>query len=315
MNIFKNVTIYIAIAGLLLTGILMKMMEKPISPARHAVEPSINPYKNTIAASGIVEAVDKNILIGAPEEGLVTKMFVFVGDKVVRGQPLFQLDTRTLEAQLILQQSNVEVARATLIRLQDQLNRLKTVQDPRAISMDELKTRENDVNVARAQLQAALAAVEQTRRLIERLTVRAPKDGVILQDNIREGEYVARNATTMILGNLEYLQVRASIDEQNAGWFNPASRAIAYPKNNTTIAIPLKFVRIEPYVLPKVSLTGASDERVDTRVLQVIYSFNQPKGYHIYVGQQLDLFIEREPEEEGRDKRDQKDIKDVKDKN
>lgn len=306
MKIFRNVTIYIAIVGLLLTGILIKMMEKPIPAARHAVEPSINPYENTIAASGIVEAVDKNILIGAPEEGLVTKMFVFVGDKVVRDQPLFQLDTRTLEAQLILEQANVDVARATLVRLQDQLHRLKAVQDPRAISEDELKTRENDVNVAKAQLQAALATVEETKRLIERLTVRAPKDGVILQDNIREGEYVSRNTTTLILGDLEHLQVRASIDEQNAGWFDPASKAVAYPKNNTTIAIPLKFVRIEPYVLPKVSLTGASDERVDTRVLQVIYSFNQPKRYHIYVGQQLDLFIEREPSTEGSEKEERK---------
>ncbi len=295
MVIFKTIGVYIAIIGFILTLILMFMLNRPIPVARHAVEPSVNPYQNTIAASGIVEAVDKNIYIGSPEEGIVIKMFVAVGDKVSVGQPLYQIDSRTLEAQLISQEANVEVAKATLNRLQDQLNRLKSVQDPRAISMDELTTRQDDVSVAKAQLKAALASVEQTKRLIERLVVKASIDGVILQNNIREGEYVLRNATTMILGNLEHLQVRASIDEQNAGWFNPKAKAIAYPKNNTSISIPLKFVRIEPFVLPKISLTGASDERVDTRVLQVIYSFNQPKNYHIYVGQQLDLFIEKEP--------------------
>lgn len=297
MNIFRHPTIYLAIIGFVLTAIIMAILSRPIPTARHVVEPSTNPYANPIAAAGIVEAVDKNISIGAPEEGIVTKMDVAVWDKVQKGEPLYQLDSRTLEAQLVFQKANVEVAKATLIRLQDQLNRLKAVHDIRAISLDELKTRENDVNVAQAQFKVALASVEETKALIARLVVRAPKDGVILQNNIREGEYVSKNASTMILGNLEHLQVRADIDEQNAGWFDPKSKAVAYPKNNTSIAIPLKFVRIEPYVLPKISLTGASDERVDTRVLQVIYSFDQPQKYHIYVGQQVDVFIEREPTE------------------
>lgn len=293
MIIFKTAAFYIALAGIILTLVLMRIVNTPAPIAKHVVEPSVNPYHNTIAASGIVEAADKNIAIGTPEEGIVTKMFVVVGDSVRKKQPLFLIDSRTLEAQLIYQKANVDVAQATLARLQDQLDRLKGIQDARAISVDELKTRENDVRVAQAQLDASLATVAQTKRLIDRLIVTAPKDGVILQSNIREGEYVSKNTATMILGDLSKIQVRADIDEQNAGWFSPESKAIAYPKNNTTIAIPLKFVRVEPYVLPKVSLTGASDERVDTRVLQVIYSFEQPSNYHIYVGQQVDVFIER----------------------
>jgi HlyD family secretion protein len=54
----------------------------------------------------------------------------------------------------------------------------------------------------------------------------------------------------------------------------------------------LEFVHIEPYVIPKVSLTGASTERVDTRVLQVIFSMNRPDEPPLYVGQQVDVFIE-----------------------
>ena len=59
--------------------------------------------------------------------------------------------------------------------------------------------------------------------------------------------------------------------------------------------MPLRFVRIEPYVVPKRSLTGDSLERVDTRVLQVIYEFQRP-SFPIYVGQQVDVFIRRPPE-------------------
>jgi hypothetical protein len=53
----------------------------------------------------------------------------------------------------------------------------------------------------------------------------------------------------------------------------------------------MRFVRFEPYVVPKKSLTGDSTERVDTRVLQVIYSFDRG-SLPIYVGQQMDVFID-----------------------
>lgn len=295
MIIFKTFGVYIAVAGIALAIFLVKIMSTPTAPAIHVVEPSVNPYKNAIAASGIVEAADKNIAIGTPEEGIVTHVFVVVGDMVKKGDPIYQMDTRVLDAQLKFQESNVEIAKATLVRLQDQFDRLKSVADPRAVSVDEIKTKENDVRVAKAQLDSSFATVDQTKKLIERLKVRAPKDGVILQSNIREGEYVSKSTATMILGDLDKIQVRADIDEQNAGWFNPQSVAVAYPKNNTQISIPLTFVRVEPYVLPKVSLTGATGERVDTRVLQVIYSFEQPSDYHIYVGQQVDVFIQKKP--------------------
>ncbi len=50
-------------------------------------------------------------------------------------------------------------------------------------------------------------------------------------------------------------------------------------------------MRIEPYVVPKKSLTGDSTERVDTRVLQVIFSFTRG-DLPIFVGQQMDVFID-----------------------
>jgi hypothetical protein len=48
-------------------------------------------------------------------------------------------------------------------------------------------------------------------------------------------------------------------------------------------------VRFEPYVIPKKNLTGDSTERVDTRVLQVIFGLDS--GAPVYAGQQLDVFV------------------------
>ena len=55
----------------------------------------------------------------------------------------------------------------------------------------------------------------------------------------------------------------------------------------------LRFVRIDPFVVPKKSLTGESAERVDTRVLQIIYQLDKPVDRPLYVGQQVDVFIEK----------------------
>jgi hypothetical protein len=62
----------------------------------------------------------------------------------------------------------------------------------------------------------------------------------------------------------------------NAPLVVPGSPAVAYLKGFTDKAIPLRFDRIEPYIVPKRSLTGENRERVDTRVLQVIYRFDRP---------------------------------------
>jgi HlyD family secretion protein len=150
--------------------------------------------------------------------------------------------------------------------------------------------------VAQAQLEAAQAQVAHNLVSLERLTVLAPRDGTILQVNIRAGEYASATPKTaaMVLGDVDHLQVRADVDEQNASRLQEGQMARAYLKGDTTKPIELNFVRIEPYVVPKVSLTGASTERVDTRVLQVIYAFDRPKDRPVYVGQQVDVFVKSE---------------------
>jgi len=291
--LFKKATFYIAIAGIGATAVMASRMSTPPQEMTPPIEPSPKPYEVSVAASGIVEALSENVAIGVPEAGLVTKVHVKVWDSVKEGQALFTLDDRDLKAQLAVNEANASVADATVWRLVDQLKRLKAVNDPRAVSKDEVRTKENDVQVAIAQLEAAKAQVAHDKVSLERLTIRAPRDGTILQVNLRSGEYASATPKNpaMVLGDVEHLQVRADVDEQNAPRLQPGQTATAYLKGDTTQPIKLRFVRVEPYVVPKTSLTGGSTERVDTRVLQVIYSFERPADRPVYVGQQVDLFV------------------------
>lgn len=153
---------------------------------------------------------------------------------------------------------------------------------------------QQDKEIARANVALAEAQVLQTQTELERALVRAPRDGVILQVNVREGEYVGTppGQALMLLGAVsEKVHVRVDINEHDIARFRPGARARATLRGDPGREFPLTFVRVEPYVVPKKSLTGDNTERVDTRVLQVIYALDVTDR-PVYVGQQLDVFIE-----------------------
>ncbi len=150
-----------------------------------------------------------------------------------------------------------------------------------------------DRDVAEAAVQQADAQVKAVEEDIRRTTVTAFVTGRVLQVNVRPGEYVATPSSIplLVLGNIDQLHVRVDIDEHDIPRFTPGTAAWATLKGNAGEKYPLKFVRVEPYVVPKKSLTGQNTERVDTRVLQVIYEL-EPKDRPVFVGQQVEVFID-----------------------
>ena len=153
---------------------------------------------------------------------------------------------------------------------------------------------EQDIRIARAQVALAQDEVQRLQTDIERLTVTAPMDGRVLQSNIRLGEYAQSGPLAkplMVFGSVSTLNIRTDVDEHEAWRVRANAGAYATVRGSSGTRIPLRFVRFEPYVVPKKSLTGDSTERVDTRVLQIIYQVDGG-AVPLYVGQQLDVFID-----------------------
>jgi RND family efflux transporter MFP subunit len=296
MSIFRKISFYISILGLLLAGLTVWRLRanEPVPPP--PVCAPMKPPGRAIAATGLVEARRENTSIGVPTAGLVTEVCVKVWDRVTAGQPLMKLDDRDLRASLLTEEANITVAEATLRRIEDQYKRTRKLGlcKPPIVSEDELDTSRNDVAVAQAQLEAARAAVAQTQALLKRLIVTAPIDGSILQVNVRAGEYASPTVSSapVVMGSIDEVQIRTDVDEQLAPRVRIGQKAVGYLKGDATHPIRLQFVRIEPYVIPKVSLTGSTTERVDTRVLEVIYAFKNNSDKPVYVGQQMDVYIE-----------------------
>lgn len=310
MIVMKRMSVWLALAGVgFAAWVLMGANKKDPMPLPLSAPPR-SPYQQTVAASGIIEAVNENVRIAPPTAGLITKVLVKAGDQVIEQAPLFQLDDRELRAQLLTREAAIPPLQAQIDEqtykigdLETQLRRLQSVHDERAVSEDDLKRTWYALEMAKrgaqrfqANLKQAMAQRDEVTILLDRLTVRAPRHGTILQVNIRAGEYATLGSTEplMLLGETEQLQVRADIDEVNAPLVMPQAGGTASVRSLADRKILLTFVRIEPYVIPKRSLTGENTERVDTRVLQVIYRFERP-SFPVYAGQQVDVFIERRP--------------------
>ena len=145
-----------------------------------------------------------------------------------------------------------------------------------------------EATVAQAKASLAFAEVELDQR-----TVRAPSDGTVLAVNIRRGEFATAGASppSIVLGQLDPLHVRVDIDEADIPRFASGAAAVGLPRGAPDRRIALRYVRAEPLVKPKRSLSGLSSDRVDTRVLQVVYSVN-PSVDGLRPGQVIDVFIE-----------------------
>ncbi len=304
------------LSGLTVLGIISAIGmvivdQKPIPVSDPITPPSIAPYQHFIAGVGIVEAPTGNISVGTQISGVIDKVCVKVGKSVLKGEPLFFLDSRQLDAVLRVQEAQLETAQKSLLQAQvnrkdakDKLDLVTQLPDKRAITKEELITRRNNVLIADANVGAAKSAVDlaktqvQAARVNQSLcTVRAPIDGEILQVNCHVGEYAnagVLSSPNMLIGQKKRYNVRVNIDENDAWRFSSTKRAIGFLRGNSQFSMPLKLEYIEPYVVPKLSLTGDAIEQIDTRVFQAVYSYD-PKSVPSYIGQQVDVYIEADP--------------------
>jgi HlyD family secretion protein len=284
-------------------------------PDRSTAEPAEQPPKAVgdlagkarVAGAGIVEPASEIIDIGSALSGLVTDVRVRPGDRVGKGDVLFTVDARAAQASLSQSNAAIGEARAAIAEAsaaqktaRQQLALYRGLTDPAAVSRSEVIRAEGEeaaattrLSLARARLSSAQAAAAAARTEIERLVVRAPIAGEILAVNIRSGEYVSTmggNSTPFIqMGETNPLHVRVDIDENEVSRLAIGEPAVISPRGAAELHVKATFVRAEPQVVPKRSLTNSAAERVDVRVLQLIYALPPSEAFR--VGQQIDAFI------------------------
>jgi HlyD family secretion protein len=256
-------------------------------------KPVSSPYDSAIYANGIIESDQSsgaNINIYPEVSGPITQVLVREGQTVSAGTLLFTIDDS-------VQRATVELAEANLKAARDQYGKRRAAYDidPKSISKDVLDTAEDAVIQTAATLKAANA-------LLQKYSVKALVDGVVLAVNAATGSYVSSQGAfdaytegfdpLVVMGApQDHLAVRCYVDEilvsrLPSHWHIRAQMSI----RGTDIKVPLEFVRVQPYVSPKIELSNQRQEKVDLRVLPVIFRFEK-KDAPVYPGQLVDVYI------------------------
>jgi multidrug resistance efflux pump len=217
---------------------------------------------------------------------------------VEKGTVLFALDQRDIDAQIATLEQSLEAAKVQAADASAQFEIVSGMDDKRAVAKDDFNRRKFGKELAAIRVEEIKSQLNQARITKERLVVKAPIDGQVLEVNVRLGEFASAGTLSqplMRMGDVSTLHVRVEIDEENAAYIRPESQAQGLRRGDTSNPVSLSFVRFEPYVKPKQNLAVAG-QRVDTRVLQVIYALpeNTPA---IFVGGQMDVFIDSQKTE------------------
>jgi biotin carboxyl carrier protein len=257
-------------------------------------------FDHFVAGEGIIESPYKNILIGVPFGELVDNVYVKVGDIVKKGDPLFKLDTQQLIADFTKGREDLAIAQIAAENKGLQFSFYERLKNKSAASEQAITLALYEKKSAQQEVARAKAALDVIKTKLDRSIILAPIDGEVLQLNVRVGQYADINGheenPNILFGDTQYYHLRVDIDEEDAWRILPNADAKAFVRGNSDIVIPLEYVYTEPYIIPKRSLTGSNIERVDTRVLQLVYSFTKD-SYPVYVGQLLDVYVQAQSNE------------------
>ena len=227
--------------------------------------------------------------------------------------------------------AQVVSAEATLKTAQDTLRKDQAAyqMDPRSLSKDALDSAINAASVAKANLEVAQKQYELTKAgawsydirnqesqqnalekayaassaLLGKYTLRAPRDGIVLTINTIVGNFASPQGSydaytqgqdpVLTMGSSPTsLHVRCYIDEILVPRLPAGSKMKAQMTiRGSDVKIPLEFVRVQPFVSPKIQLSDQRQERVDVRVLPVIFKVDKPANVNLYPGELVDVYI------------------------
>jgi HlyD family secretion protein len=244
---------------------------------------------------------------------------------------LEELKAEPRQENLDVAEAQVKAAQASLKTAEDTLAKDETAYEmnARSISKDALDTARNTAEVAKASLAVAKKQCDLTKAgawsydiknqerqynalqksflassaLLSKYMLRASRDGIVLSINPAVGSFVSPQGAyetytqgmlpVLVVGSSQAsLNVRCYVDEILVPRMPPASEMKAQMSiRGSNVKLALDYVRTQPLVSPKIELSDQRTERVDVRVLPIIFRVKNSEKMNLYPGQLVDVYI------------------------
>lgn len=299
----------IALLGILAGVTSVGVYNKKIK-AQPPLAVNYNPYETGIYATGIVESdqtTGSNVNIYSEVSSTITHVFVKPSDSIKKGDPIMSLDDSVQLGIVEKDLSSIRYAKATLQEAQQQLDKIQKAYsiNPKSVSLYDFDNAKNAVLIAKESVAVAQGQYESDSALLEKYVIRSPIDGTVLRIVPTAGDYAAAALgswdpyTQSFLPPIQlgvtspYLQVRAYVDEILTPQLpNPEQlEATLFIRGLNNKSIPLEFFNIQPFTIPNIELSNERNQRVDVRVLPIVFRFQKPDDIQIFPGQLVDIYI------------------------
>jgi macrolide-specific efflux system membrane fusion protein len=175
----------------------------------------------SVLATGIIKPkVGAEVRVGSRISGIVKKLHVNIGDKVIKEQLLAEIDPVEFQAQFNQARSELELIEANLEYARADLKRQESLYSQNAVSKEILDVARKNYRVNEAQLHQAEANLEYAQIQLEYTKIKAPINGSVASVSTQEGETVTASFTSptfVTIIDLDRLEVWAYVDETDIG--------------------------------------------------------------------------------------------------
>src|SRR6187200_1489740 len=245
--------------------------QKPVAPTITTARITRGVLAETVGATGTLQAVT-TVQVGTQVSGTIQELNADFNSLVRKGQVLARLDPSLIQSQIEQARANLIRAEADLERLRvslddarTKLTRARELSDKKLIAQTELEAAEIAVRSAEAQLRSQQAGVTQSQASLQQnqvnlqhTVIESPIDGLVISRNVDVGQTVAASMSAptlfVLAADLTEMQVIASLDESDVGRIRPKQsvrfRVDAYP--NAEFLGSVTQIRLQPTTIQNV---------------------------------------------------------------
>ena len=214
-----SVAVVLAAGGLFLGMRFLGSNDTGLPPL-HTVEVDRGEVEQRVVAHGTIQPVQK-VTVGSQVSGIIEDIFVDFNSRVERGQVVAQIDPSTFAAEVRSAEAELAAAEASLELARVQWDRMQTLRENRVVPISDVDQATANLRQAEAQLTVRRHALERAQRELDRTTIHAPTDGIVISRNIEVGQTVAASLSApelfQIATDLSSMYIHAMVSEADIG--------------------------------------------------------------------------------------------------